>query len=262
MVKKLRQRRKPLQKQKQKQKVVVNVRVGGGKEKTQQPIFMPAPSQSVGIGDVMRLIESSLGSANRMIQPERPAVYSMPQTMRFEGTQEIPPTNITQLNNLRPIRMDDIVGTTALNEPMKMESNVINQSFSLDNQLIPLKTSRGIATEPMRAQPMETQTESPQLGEMEAQIEERLNTDDLRVLAKSQGFERLNTEKAQDDLRVLAKSQGFERISAGKFKKFFVEQTGISYAIGEADRNLDLLKRALNLNVVKVGKKRVVVDTD
>jgi hypothetical protein len=245
MVKKLRQRRKPLQKQKQKQKVVVNVRVGGGKEKTQQPIFMPAPSQSVGIGDVMRLIESSLGSANRMIQPERPAVYSMPQTMRFEGTQEIPPTNITQLNNLRPIRMDDIVGTTALNEPMKMESNVINQSFSLDNQLIPLKTSRGIATEPMRAQPMETQTESPQLGEMEAQTEERLNT-----------------EKAQDDLRVLAKSQGFERISAGKFKKFFVEQTGISYAIGEADRNLDLLKRALNLNVVKVGKKRVVVDTD
>lgn len=240
-------KRKPLQKQKQKQKqkVVVNVRVGGGKEKAQQPIFMPAPSQSVGIGDVMRLIESSLGSASRMIQPERPAVYSMPQTMRFEGTQEIPPTNITQLNNLRPIRMDDIVATPALNEPMKMESNVINQPFSLDNQLIPLKTSRGIATEPMKAQPMETQTEIPQLGEMEAQTEERLNT-----------------EEAQDDLRLLAKSQGFSRISDKKFKEFFEQQTGVPYAIGEADRNLNILKRALNLNIGREGKKRVVVDVD
>ena len=214
---------KKAQKQKQKQKVVVNVKVGGGKEKAQQPMFIPQQSQSIGIGDVMRLIESS---------------QKMPPMK-----QEVPPTNITQLNNLRPIRMDDIVATPAFNEPLKMNSNVINQSLSLDNQLIPIKTSRGIATAQTETQPMETQTEQPQMVETGMETEK----------------ERLNTDRAKRQLRNLVKSIPYEEDGETKFftspntkifKKYFKDVTGQDYISANADENLDLLKNVLGVTAI------------
>lgn len=215
MVKKIKKMKKA-QKQKQKQKVVVNVKVGGGKEKAQQPIFIPQQSQSIGIGDVMRLIESSIQ-------------YRPPMK------QEEPPTNITQLNNLRPIRMDDIVPTPALNEPIKMNSNVINQTFSLDNQLIPIKTSRGIATVQTETQPMETQTEQPEMGEMQMQTEPQ----------------REDTDEAKIQLRLLAKHLNYPSgYKTKSFKKFFKDTTGEDYMPREADRNLRILKQALGVKTI------------
>lgn len=231
MVKKIKKMKKA-QKQKQKQKVVVNVKVGGGKEKAQQPMFIPQQSQSIGIGDVMRLIESSQKS-----------IQYMPPMK-----QEVPPTNITQLNNLRTVRMDDIVPTPAFGEPLKMESNVINQTFSLDNQLIPIKTSRGIATVQTETQPMETQTEQESLPSNVTEIPASVRIGGKQKGELTKDFYLEEIMKYTPDAVLAAQKKVFGKdnvpnslTAKGKFSKTLVQ--------GKPDTNMTLgkIKEILNL---------------